>query len=127
MVSEVRFRDVLSHESNSSILSDTISQLIGKNNLKLTLVSKELPLPFDVVGLQLKFCDIVAFDGESNIYIIELKHKINSKNIKSTVKQVEEYVDMFKAAISYIKSGNPLYYPHLILLRYFEYVNLEFA
>lgn len=126
MVSEVRFRDILSHDSNSSILSDSISQIIGKNRLKLTLISKELPIPFDVVGLQLKFCDIVGFDEKNNIYIIELKRKINLKNIKSTVKQVEEYVDTFNKAISYIKSGKPRYYYHHVLLRYFEYVDLDY-
>ena len=53
MVSEVRFRDVLCNDSNFKILSNKISLLIGEN-VKLTLLSKELPLPFDVVGLQLK-------------------------------------------------------------------------
>ena len=126
MASEVRFRDILSHASNSSILSDIIGQIIGKNELKLTLISKELPLPFDVVGLQLKFCDIVGFDENNNIYIIELKRKVNSKNVKSTVKQVEEYVDTFNESISHIKSENPLYYYHHVLIRYFEYVDLDY-
>ena len=126
MASEVRFRDILSHDSNSSILSNTISKIIGKNGLKLTLISNELPLPFDVIGLQLKFCDIVGFDENNNIYIIELKRKVNSKNIKSTVKQVKEYVDTFNKTISYIKSRKPLYYYHKVLLRYFEYVDLDY-
>ena len=75
MVSEVRFRDILCNISNFEILSKKIS-LIMKKSVKLTLLSKELPLPFDVVGLQLKYCDIVGFDEENNIYIIELKRSL---------------------------------------------------
>ena len=81
MVSEVRFRDILCNNSNFEILSKKIS-LIMEKSIKLTLISKELPLPFDVVGLQLKYCDIVGFDEENNIYIIELKRKHYNQKFK---------------------------------------------
>lgn len=126
MVSEVRFRDVLSHKSNLKILESIIREIIGKNDIKWTLLSKELPLPFDVVGLQFKYCDIVGLDQDQNIYIIELKREINNKNLTKTEKQVTEYVKLFTETISYIKNGKPLFYPHLILKRYFEYVNFNY-
>ena len=92
MVSEVRFRDVLCDDSNVKIMSDKISSIIGKK-IDLKLISKELPLPFDVVGLQLKYCDIVGIDEKNNVYIIELKRKINAKSLISAEKQVNEYVE----------------------------------
>ena len=126
MVSEVRFRDVLCNNSNFEILSKKISELMEKN-VKLTLLSKELPLPFDVVGLQLKYCDIVGFDRENNIYIIELKRKITTKNLVKTEKQVNEYVDTFKKTIDYINSKKPLLYYHKIFIRYFKYVRFDYT
>ncbi|HPU36919.1 MAG TPA: hypothetical protein PK601_02845 [Methanothermobacter sp.] len=75
MVSEVRFRDILSHESNSDLLKGKIEEITGESISKWYLISEELPLPFDVVGLQLKRCDIVGFDEKNNVYIIELKKK----------------------------------------------------
>lgn len=125
MVSEVRFRDILAHESNSDLLKKKIEEITDKD-LEWNLISKELPLHFDVVGLQLRHCDIVGFDEENNIYIIELKKKINDKNIKSTIKQVNDYVNLFEDIVSYIKNNNPLFYYHLVLLRYFEYVNFDY-
>jgi len=56
-----------------------------------------------VVGLQLKRCDIVGFDGKNNVYIIELKKRINSRNLKSTISQVNLYVKLFKETISLYK------------------------
>ena len=92
---EVRFRDILAHKSNSDLLRKKIQEITRKN-IKWNLISKELPLPFDVVGLQLRHCDIVGFDEENNIYIIELKKKIHNKNIKSTIKQVNDYANYLK-------------------------------
>lgn len=126
MVSEVRFRDILCNDANLRILSNKIGQIIGKDDLRLTLIAKELPLPFDDVGLQLKFCDIVGFDADNNVYIIELKKAITQNKINSVEKQVTEYVETLERTISFIKSDKKLHYQHNVLLRYFEYVNLDF-
>ena len=101
MVSEVRFRDILCNDSNFKILSDKISLIMGQK-INLTLISKELPLPFDVVGLQIKYCDIVGIDEENNVYIIELKRKISAKSLISAEKQVNEYVKTLRSTLSYI-------------------------
>lgn len=125
MVSELRFRDILCNNSNFEILSKKISLFTGKK-IKLTLLSKELPLPFDVVGLQLKYCDAVGFDEENNIYI-ELKRKITTKNLVKTEEQVKEYVNTFKETLDHITSQKTLLYYHKILIRYFEYINLDYT
>ena len=124
MVSEVRFRDVLCDDSNVKIMSDKISSIIGKN-INLTLISKELPLPFDVVGLQLKYCDIVGIDEKNNVYIIELKRKINAKSLISAEKQVNEYVETLQNILGYLSNGKTLFYYHEILIRYFGYMNFD--
>ena len=124
MVSEVRFRDVLCDDSNVKIMSDKISSIMGKK-INLTLISKELPLPFDVVGLQLKYCDIVGIDEKNNVYIIELKRKINAKSLISAEKQVNEYVETLQNILDYISDGKTLFYQHEILIRYFEYMNFD--
>ena len=124
MVSEVRFRDVLCDDSNVKIMSDKISSIIGKKT-NLTLISKELPLPFDVVGLQLKYCDIVGIDEKNNVYIIELKRKINAKSLISAEKQVNEYVETLQNILGYLSDGKTLFYQHEILFRYFEYMNFD--
>lgn len=126
MVSEVRFRDILCNDFNFEILSKKIS-LLMKKDIKLTLISKELPLPFDMVGLQLKYCDLVGFDENKNVYIIELKRSVTAKNLDKTEKQVKEYVDIFKNTIKYILSGNNILYAHKILLKYFEYVKFDYT
>ena len=126
MVSEVRFRDVLCDDSNFKIMSDKISSIIGKKT-NLTLISKELPLPFDVVGLQLKYCDIVGIDEKNNVYIIELKRKINAKSLISAEKQVNEYVEILQNILGYLSDGKTLFYQHEILFRYFEYMNFDIA
>ncbi|PAV05460.1 hypothetical protein [Methanobacterium bryantii] len=125
MVSEVRFRDILCHDSNLDLLSKEIGRITGKD-LKLNLISKELPLPFDVVGLQMKFCDIVGFDEENNVYIIELKRRINERGLKKVENQVQEYIDTFNKALFFIKSGKPLFFYHFILVRYFEFINFDY-
>ena len=124
MVSEVRFRDILCTDTNFAILSKKISQIIDKK-IKLKLITKELPLPFDVVGLQLKYCDIVGIDGDKNIYIIELKRKLNKKSLVSAQKQVTEYVETLNKALEYIRSSKSYLYPHEVLIRYFEYMNVD--
>ena len=124
MVSEVRFRDILCNDLNVKIMSDKISSIMGEK-INLTLISKELPLPFDVVGLQLKYCDIVGIDEENNVYIIELKRRINPKSLISAEKQVNEYVETLKNTLNYIKDEKTLFYHHEILIRYFEYMNFD--
>ena len=124
MVSEVRFRDVLCDDSNVKIMSDKISSIMSKK-IELTLISKELPLPFDVVGLQIKYCDIVGIDEKNNVYIIELKRKINAKSLISAEKQVNEYVETLQNILGYLSDGKTLFYQHEILIRYFEYMNFN--
>lgn len=126
MVSEVRFRDILCNDTNFHILSQKIGQTLGKEDLELTLIAKELPLPFDDVGLQIKYCDIVGFDSDNNIYIIELKNVIRQNKINAVEKQVNEYVETLERTLSFIKSDKPLHYQHKVLLRYFEFVNLDY-
>ena len=74
----------------------------------------------------MKYCDIVGFDEENNIYIIELKRKLTTTNLNKTEKQVNEYVDTFKKTLDYIYSNKPLLYYHKILIRYFEYVKFDY-
>lgn len=126
MVSEVRFRDIISNFSNKELLEKKINTIISKEDLKWTLISKELPLTFDVVGLQFRYCDIVGYDQNKNVYIIELKRNLTTANLKKTEAQVLEYVDLFKDNISYIQNNKSIFYPHFILKRYLEYANLDY-
>ncbi|MGB9837623.1 hypothetical protein [Methanothermobacter sp.] len=119
---ETRLRDILSVDSNLEILSGMINEKIGADH-EFRLISKELPLPIDVIGLQNRYCDIVLAEEEQNIYILELKNAIRS--IKSVESQVLEYKDLMKKTLDYVNNDGKLFYQHKIFLKYFEYVGLN--
>lgn len=119
---ETRLRDMLSVDSNLEILSGMINEKIGADH-EFRLISKELPLPRDIIGLQNRYCDIVLADEKQNIYILELKKAI--KSIKSVESQVLEYKDLMKKTLDYINNDGKLFYQHKIFLKYLEYSGLN--
>ena len=44
-----------------------------------------------------------------------------------TEEQVNEYVNTFKETLDYINSQKPPLYYHKILIRYFQYINLDYT
>lgn len=122
---ETRFRDILTVESNLKILSELINKDIGEIH-KFRLISKELPLPRDVIGLQNRYCDFVLVDENFSIYIIELKKSIKSiKSLKALENQLLEYKDLMDKTLNYVNGNNRLFYQHKIFLRYFQYAGVS--
>lgn len=119
---ETRFRDILTVDSNIKILSELINEKMGENH-RFKLISKELPLPRDVIGLQNRYCDIVLVDENHNLYIIELKKYLRS--ISSVESQLLEYKDLMEKTLKYVKGNNRLFYQHKIFLRYFQYAGVN--
>lgn len=124
---EVRFRDIITDPSNQEIFNRKIGQIIGKPDLKLLLISNELPLVRDVIGLQIRKSDIVAFDENNNLYLIELKIRINESGKVKVVDQITEYLELLKQIIKFVIEKPVLYFYHHLLKRYFEFMQIDIS
>ncbi len=118
---ETRIRDMLTADPNLKILSEMIMKETGEKH-EFRLISKELPLPRDLTGLQNRYCDIVLTDEDLNLYIIELKNSI--KSIKSVESQVMEYKELMKNTLYHVNNSR-ISYQHKIFLKYFEYSGVD--
>ncbi|MHA2000357.1 MAG: hypothetical protein ACTSU9_19785 [Promethearchaeota archaeon] len=125
MIRETRFRDIISHESNWSLTCEKIGGILGKKGLQLLLVSKELLLPLDIIGLQIRRSDIVAIDENDNVYLVELKTRIPRGKVAGVETQVGEYKTIFERNLEFIRDKPRIYYYQYILKRYFEFINKD--
>ncbi|MHA1684713.1 MAG: hypothetical protein ACTSUE_27490 [Promethearchaeota archaeon] len=99
--------------------------LVGKKGLQLLLVSKELLLPLDIIGLQIRRSDIVAIDENDNVYLVEMKTRIPRGKVLGVETQVGEYKTVFERNLEFIRDKPRIYYYQYILKRYFEFINKD--